>query len=112
MSEQKSLPRRNRSRYCQPSNPTYTTNNTPKHKKLIPSTTATSPIHQNTISSTPINSAHQPEATHLVAFTPISNSNKYSCMPNQFRPIQHRTINTITQQQSLLLSKKYPYHND
>lgn len=104
MSEQKSLPRRGRSRYHQQNNSTYTTNTTPRHKKSPSSAIVTSPILSTATTNTPkpINPAQQ--TTLLVSSSPrsISNAyctkNNYSRMSNQFKPIQHRTINTTTPQ--------------
>ena len=74
MSEQKSLPRRGRSRYHAH---TYTTNTTPRHKPA-------------------------PSPTLLASSSPrsISSNNKTPRMPSQFRPIQHRTITNSTCRQS------------
>lgn len=86
MSEQKSLPRRGRSRYHQQTS-TYTTNTTPRHTRQQPPQSTS-----NTPTITP--------TTLLVAspHSSSSNSNK-TRMPSQFRPIQHRTMNyPITRQ--------------
>lgn len=94
MSEQKSLPRRGRSRYHQHNNTTYTTNTTPRHR--ISTDILSSPLHHN-----PTDSAQQ--ATLLLTSSPprtasyLKKSN-YSRMSNQFKPIQHRTIYTTTHQ--------------
>lgn len=102
MSEQKSLPRRGRSRYHQQNNPTYSINTTPRHK----TSALISPIPQ----------IPTQQQTHIVASATsprsIYSNKSYSRMPNQFRPlVQHRTINTATQQ-SMLMTKQSPRHID
>lgn len=108
MSEQKSLPRRGRSRYHQQNNPTYTTNTTPRHKKSPSSAIVTSSPLLSTATPKPIKLAQQ--TTLLVASSPsrshinnaYCNKNYYSRMSSQFKPI-HRTItntsSTITPSQ-------------
>lgn len=94
MSEQKSLPRRGRSRYHQQNNPTYTTNTTPRHKKSpSPAIVTASPL-LSTATPKPIKLAQKPNL--LVASSPsrsshTNNANYYSRMSSQFKPI-HRTI--------------------
>lgn len=104
MSEQKSLPRRGRSRYHAH---TYTTNTTPRHKPN-PQITAPSPSQQqqHQLQQQHQQLQQQPILTNnntptlLVSSSPrsinYSSNNTYNLtprMPSQFRPIQHRTIN-------------------
>lgn len=95
MPEQKSLPRRGRSRYHQHNNTTYTTNTTPRHRNLS-SDILSSPLHHNLTDTAQ-------QATLLLTSSPprtasyLKKSN-YSRMSNQFKPIQHRTIYTTTHQ--------------
>lgn len=94
MSEQKSLPRRGRSRYHQHNNTTYTT---PRHRNLS-SEILSSPLHHNT--NNPSDATQQ--ATLLTSSPPRNASylkkSNYSRMSSQFKPIQHRTIYTTTHQ--------------
>lgn len=116
MSEQKSLPRRGRSRY----HTTYNTNTTPRHKptptiaqpQQPPSSSShhhhqllQSSSHSNTptllassvVSATPRHK-HAPSVSASNIITPSGSSsinNTYQLtprMPSQFRPIPHRTI--------------------
>lgn len=118
MSEQKSLPRRGRSRYHQQSNPTYTINTTPRHKTptiLAPiPKTPTQALSQHVTHHPATQHQQYPQQTHIVASTTsprsIYSNKSYSRMPNQFRPlVQHRTINTATQQ-TILLTRQSPHH--
>lgn len=119
MSEQKSLPRRGRSRYHQQNNPTYSINTTPRHKTSalitpIPKTPTQIQLHQLHQHQPPQQKLHQ--QTHTIASTTsprsIYSSKSYSRMPNQFRPlVQHRTINTATQQ-TMLMTRQSPHHID
>lgn len=108
MSEQKSLPRRGRSRYHQQNNPTYTKNTTPRHK----TPTLVAPIPKTptqALSQQVTHHQHQqyPQQTHIVASATsprsIYSNKSYPRMPNQFRPLaQHRTINTATQKNHVI----------
>lgn len=96
MSEQKSLPRRGRSRYHQHNNTTYTTNTTPRHRNLS-SEILSSSLHHNPTADT------AQQATQLLTSSPPRNASylkksNYSRMSSQFKPIQHRTIYTTTHQ--------------
>lgn len=98
--------------------PTYTINTTPRHKTptiLAPiPKTPTQALSQHVTHHPATQHQQYPQQTHIVASTTsprsIYSNKSYSRMPNQFRPlVQHRTINTATQQ-TMLLTRQSPHH--